>query len=308
MTDPTQVLAPEDRLDAFSASPGASEVLASKGAYEQLARPIMRRPTVILSLLMLSAAAAAAFWPHLFTQTDPLQTSPANVLQPPGTAGYLFGTDQVGRDLYSRIVYGAGPSLLAAMIAIAVSFVGGALLGLVAGYFGGKTDTAIMRFADVLLSFPTLLLAMAIVAVLGFGLVNVATAVGVVGIAGMARVMRSEVLRVSSQTYVEAAGVSGARWWTVLLRHVLPNSLGPIVVLAALEFGTAILSVSSLSFLGFGAPPPSPEWGSQIAVGRNYLVSAWWLTAIPGLILALVVISANRMSRAVDGEIKGATR
>lgn len=278
--------------------------LTRRSRAERVVRRLVRRPTVVLAALLVLLVLVAAAWPTLFTGADPYGTSPRDILLPPGTPDHLLGTDAVGRDLYTRIVFGARPSLEAACIAIVVSFVGGAVLGVFAGYFGGVTDAVIMRVVDVVLAFPALLLAMAIVAVLGAGPVNVAAAVGVVGIASMARVMRSEVLRVRRETYVEAAGVSGAPWWRVLVRHVLPNSLGPIVVLAALEFGTAILSVSSLSFLGMGAPPPSPEWGALIADGRNYLVSAWWLCVLPGLAVAVVVLATNRIARALDGELK----
>ncbi|WP_262286331.1 ABC transporter permease [Micromonospora sp. MA102] len=270
----------------------------------RIAIALLRRPSVIVSAILILLALAAAVRPSLFTSKDPFATSPKNILVPPGTDGFLVGSDAVGRDLFTRIVYGAHPSLQAAVVAIAVSFVGGSLLGLLAGYFGGFLDAVLMRAVDVALAFPALLLAMAIIAVLGAGPTNVAFAVGLVGIAAMARVMRSEVLRVRRQPYVEAAGISGARWWTVLWRHVVPNSIGPLVVLAALEFGTATLAISSLSFLGFGAPPPSPEWGALIADGRSYLVSAWWLGTFPGLAVALVVLAANRISRALDGELK----
>ncbi|MEU4173122.1 ABC transporter permease [Streptomyces sp. NPDC026665] len=267
-------------------------------------KQLLRRPTVVISLVVVLLALLAAAWPSLFTGVDPNATSPDKMFAPPGTGGYLLGSDAVGRDLLTRVVYGARPSLEAACVAILVSFLGGGLFGLLAGYFGGIVDATVMRIVDVILAFPALLFAMAIVAVVGSGPLKIAAAVGAVGIASMARVMRSEVLRVRRQPYVEASSVSGARWWTVLRRHVLPNSIGPITVLAAVEFGTTILSVSSLSFLGFGAPPPSPEWGALISDGRNYLVGAWWLCTIPGLVVAFVVLATNRISRALEGELK----
>ncbi|OJX65654.1 MAG: peptide ABC transporter permease [Micrococcales bacterium 73-13] len=268
-------------------------------------RQLVRRPSILLAALIVLTAILAALFPAMFTSRDPLGTDPQHILQPPGTAGFLLGSDAVGRDLLTRIIYGAGPSLQAALIALVVSFVGGVVLGLLAGYFGRWVDVVIMRVVDVVLAFPALLFAMAIIAVLGIGPVNVALAVGIVGVAQMARVMRAEVMRVRTQTYVEAAGVSGARWYSLLLRHVLPNSLGPIVVLATLEFGIAILAVSSLSFLGFGAPPPAPEWGSLVADGRQFIVAAWWLAIFPGLAIALTVLSTNRIARAFEGELKG---
>lgn len=267
-------------------------------------RLILRRPGFVLSVLVVVAAALMAFFPGLFTTLDPFATDPARTLAPPGTAGHLLGTDAVGRDVYTRIVFGSRDSLQAAILAMLISLVGGSILGLVAGYAGGRADTIIMRLVDVMLAFPALLLSMAIIAAIGFGTLTVAIAVGVVGIAAMARLMRSEVMRIRTHPYVEAAAVSGARPLPILVRHVLPNAAGPAIVLATLDFGTAILSVSSLSFLGFGAPPPSPEWGSLISDGRAYLATAWWLSAFPGLAIALVVVSSNRISRAFD-DVKG---
>lgn len=260
-----------------------------------------RSPGLILAILVLLVMAIAAVFPQLLAAGDPYATNPAGSLLPPGTSGHLLGTDIVGRDLYTRVVFGARDSLLAAALAMVISLVGGSLLGLLAGYFGGRTDAVIMRVVDVMMAFPALLLAMAIITAIGFGTLAVAVVVGVVGIAAMTRLMRSEVLRVRRREYVEAAGLSGAGWVTILLRHVLPNASGPAIVLAVLDFGTAILAISSLSFLGFGAPPPSPEWGSLIADGRAYLTSAWWLSTFPGLAIAAVVLASNHVARSFDG-------
>jgi peptide/nickel transport system permease protein len=159
-----------------------------------------------------------------------------------------------------------------------------------------------MRFVDVLLSIPALFLSLALVTALGYGTVKVAVAVGIASVASFARVMRAEVLRVRQSVFVEASRSCGARWYSVLGRHVLPNAMGPVIVLATLDFGTSILAVSSLSFLGYGAPPPAPEWGTLISDGRNYLANAWWLTALPGLAIAATVLATNRIARALDGE------
>ena len=176
-------------------------------------------------------------------------------------------------------MHGTGLSLGAALIAVAVGLVVGSLLGLLAGFVRGWVDDALMRVVDVLLAIPALLLSLALVTALGFGTVKVAIAVGLAASPPARRVMRSEVLRVREGAYVEAAQAGGARRVRVLCRHVLPNSTGPVLVLATLEFGTAILAVSALSFLGYGAVPPTPEWGSLVAGGRDFLGTAWWLTA-----------------------------
>jgi len=158
----------------------------------------------------------------------------------------------------------------------------------------------IMRVVDVLLSIPALFLSLALVTALGYGTVEVAVAVGIASVAAFARVMRAEVLRVRTAVFVEAAHSSGARWYSVLARHVLPNSLGPVLVLATLELATAVLAVSSLSFLGYGAKPPTPEWGSLVATGRDFLGSGWWLTTLPGLVVVATVLAANRIARALE--------
>jgi peptide/nickel transport system permease protein len=267
----------------------------------RLLRFFLRRPGLLASILVVVLVVLAAFWPGLFTSQDPLHGVPSQNFQGPSD-GHWFGTDELGRDLFSRVVHGAQLSLKATLIAVAVAFVVGGLLGLVAGFVGRWVEDVIMRFVDVLLSIPALFLSLALVTALGYGTVKVAVAVGIASVASFARVMRAEVLRVRQAVFVEASRSCGARWYSVLGRHVLPNAMGPVIVLATLDFGTAILAVSSLSFLGYGAPPPAPEWGTLISDGRNYLSNAWWLTALPGLTIAATVLATNRIARALDGE------
>ncbi|WP_063056848.1 ABC transporter permease [Nocardia salmonicida] len=251
---------------------------------------------LVVSGAVLAVAVGWAVAPSLFASGDPLTGVPAQKFQGP-SAAHWFGTDNLGRDLYTRMVHGAGLSLTATLTAVGIALVVGSLLGLLSGAAGGIVDTAIMRVVDVLLSIPSLLLSLALVTALGFGTRNVAVAVGISLIANFARVMRSEVLRVRHAPYVEAAHASGVRWYAVLIRHVLPNSFQPVLALAAVEFGMAVLAVSSLSFLGYGTKPPTPEWGSLISEGRNFLASAWWLTTLPGLVIVAVVLSAQRLGR-----------
>lgn len=263
-------------------------------------RRLQRWPlSLTLAWLVVAVTLAWAFVPGWFTSANPLVGTAGAQLQAPGAA-HWFGTDALGRDVYARVVYGASHSLAAALIAVAVGLATGVLLGLLAGAIGGWLDDVIMRIVDVLLAVPQLLLSLSIVIVLGFGTVNAAIAVGVASVASFARLTRSEVVRVRRADFVEAAFVTGGRFSAVLWRHVLPNSLTSVIGLAALQFGSAILAIATLGFLGYGAPPPTPEWGLLIAEGRNYLATAWWLTTVPGVIVVAIVLSANRISAAVQ--------
>ena len=253
-------------------------------------------PGSVIAIIVLAVAFLAALFPSLFTSADPYAGTDVALLAP-GESGHLMGTDAVGRDLYARIVYGARQSLLGALIAVAVGLVVGTLIGLLAGSLRGAVDSVLMRVVDVLLSIPGILLSLSIIIVLGFGSVQAAVAVGATSVATFARLARSQVITVASSDYIEAAYGAGATHATVLFRHILPNSLTPVIALATLQFGTAILQLSILGFLGDGAPPPTPEWGLIIAEGRDFMATAWWLIILPGIALVAVVMSANRLSQ-----------
>lgn len=267
--------------------------------------PPLLQPGLLLSVAVIVVVLLWALVPAWFTTVDPLVGVPAEKFTPPG-AEHWFGTDETGRDSYSRMVHGARLSLQATGIAVAIALTVGTTIGMIAGFIGGVVDDVLMRIVDVLLALPGLLLSLMIITALGFGTTKVAVAVGVAGIASFARLARGEVLRVRHAPFVEAAFASGVRWPGVLARHVLPNSAGPLVSLATLEFGTAILAVSALSFLGYGEPPPTPEWGVLVSEGRSFLASAWWLTTLPGLVIVAVVLSFNRISRALSAWTGGA--
>ncbi|WAC66011.1 ABC transporter permease [Agrococcus sp. SL85] len=264
---------------------------------EAAARP-RPRATLVVSILVLAVALAWAFLPWLFTAQDPLAGIAAEALQAP-SAAHPFGTDATGRDLLARVIFGAGNSLAGTAIAVLVGLVVGTAVGVLAGSTGGVVEEALMRVVDVLLAIPGLLLALSVIVLLGFGVTNAAIAVGVTSIAVFARLARSQVVRVRRSAYVEAAFSSGGTFLAVLGRHVLPNSLGAVLALAALQFGSAILAISTLGFLGYGAPPPTPAWGLLIAESRDYVGSAWWLTTLPGLVVAAVVLAANRVAAAI---------
>ncbi|GEP54498.1 ABC transporter permease [Reyranella soli] len=256
-------------------------------------------PSLALAWAVVAIVLLWAALPQLFTGYSGTEGVPGEQLQAP-SAEHVLGTDGLGRDVYARIVYGARYSLAGAFVAVTVGLLIGTLLGLVAGSRDGWADAVIMRLVDSLLAVPSLLLSLSIIVLLGFGTINVAIAVGAVAVARFARLARSEVMRVRRSEYVEAAFGSGGTFRSVLFRHILPNSLTSVIALAALQFGSAILSISTLGFLGYGAPPPTPEWGLLIAEGRNYLSRAWWLTAAPGFVVVLVVLSADRISKAIQ--------
>jgi peptide/nickel transport system permease protein len=257
---------------------------------------LVRKPVFLIAVLYVLFVLVSAFWPKLFTSLGPYDTHPETSMRAP-TLHHLFGTDLYGRDLWTRVLYGSPLTIKATILALGIALVAGLSLGVISGFFGGFTDAFLMRVIDVLLAIPGLLLALSIVTALGYGTIPVAVAVGVGIVPGFARTTRSEVLRVKTLPYVEAARAGGASWGRVLWRHILPNSWGPVAVLAVLDGGVAIIAISSLSFLGFGAAPPAAEWGTLIADGRNYLVTSWWLSLLPGLFVALLVLSLNHISK-----------
>lgn len=265
----------------------------------EAARPLLRRPGFLLAVAVIAFALLAAVAPNLLSSFAPYATSPTDKLTPPN-AVHWFGTDELGRDLYTRVVHGSSLSVQAALLAVGIALAGGLSLGVVSGFAGGRIDAVIMRFIDVLLALPGLLLALAIVTAIGFGTIPVAIAVGVGIIPGFARTTRAEVLRVKTLPYVEAARLGGASWTRTLLQHILPNAWGPVAVLATLDFGAAILATAGLSFLGFGAEPPAAEWGTLIANGRHFLMTAPWVSLLPGLFVVAVVFSFNHIARTLE--------
>lgn len=258
----------------------------------------LRTPGSILALVILAVALLWAVFPGWFSNQNPIVGEDVALLPPSGA--HWFGTDSVGRDLFTRVVYGTRYTLAGALVAVAVGLVFGTLLGLLAGSLRGWVDTVIMRVVDVLLSIPGLLLSLSLIIVLGFGTVNAAVAVGVTTIATFARLARSQVMSVAGSDFVEAAYGSGATRAQVLLRHILPNSLTPVLALAAVQFGMAILQLSVLGFLGYGAPPPTPEWGLLISEARDFMATSWWLTVLPGIVIIAVVVSANHLSQQLN--------
>lgn len=272
-------------------------------AFRSRPRSRWLHPATILALLVLLSAFALAIAPGVFATHDPYEGTDVALLAP--SMEHLFGTDAVGRDLFSRVIYGARQSLLGALLAVVVGSVFGTLIGLVAGAQRGWVETVLMRIVDVFLAIPGILLSLSIIIVTGFGSLQAAFAVGMTSVATFARLSRSQVIQIAGADFVEAAYGSGATHRQVLIHHILPNSLTPVLALAALQFGTAILQLSILGFLGYGAPPPIPEWGLLIAEGRDYMATAWWLILLPGLAIVVTVMSAHRLAQVMQTE--GAT-
>jgi ABC-type dipeptide/oligopeptide/nickel transport system permease subunit len=248
---------------------------------------------ILVVIIVLLAVFSPAVAPY-----DPLAVDTQAIMAPPG-AKHLLGSDTLGRDLFSRVLYGGRISLLLGIIAVVISMLFGVLLGIVAGYFGGRIDEIIMRFIDVLLAFPGLLLAMLTVFALGVSLTNAMIAVGVSGIPIFARVTRGEVLTAKENLYVEAARALGAPERVILWSHLLPNIITPNIVIATLRVGTSIIFGASLSFLGLGAQAPTPEWGLMLSQGRGFLGVAWWLSFAPGLAIFLTVMASNLLGDGV---------
>lgn len=252
---------------------------------------LRNRRAVVGAIFLLIIISMAIFAPYV-TSHDPARQNMRNRLQPPSKE-HIFGTDQFGRDTYTRVVYGARLSLRVGFASIALAFVVGSTLGLVAGYYGGILDNIIMRFIDILLALPGFLLALSIVAALGPGLNNVIMAIGVSYIPSFARMMRSSVLATRELDYVGAAEALGASDWRIIMAHILPNSMSPIIVLTTLSLAGAILSAAGLSFLGMGAQPPTPEWGSMISTSRPFIRVSHWCVTIPGLAIFFTVLCLN---------------
>lgn len=261
-------------------------------------RPWARLPvaTAAAAVILLAAVAAAALAPWLAPR-NPVRQVLDMRLAPPGASGtegsYVLGADHLGRDLLSRVVYGARISVSVGVAAVAIGTTAGTTMGVVAGYGSARTDELIMSVVDIQLAFPGILLAIAIVAVLGSGFLNLILVIGFTGWATYARIVRGEVLRLKTREFVEGARALGASELRIILRHLLPNSLSPLIVVATLDFARSIILESTLSFLGLGIQPPTPSWGSMLSEGREYLQTAWWIATFPGVALMMVSLSLN---------------
>ncbi|MFP4330282.1 MAG: ABC transporter permease [Alkalispirochaetaceae bacterium] len=263
------------------------------GRWNVLGRKLLRNRSAVVGGLFILLLLAIAAAPSLFATHDPTRfQDPGNRFQPPSSE-HWFGTDNLGRDIYSRVIYGTRVTLTVAFRSVIVGALLGVTLGIVAGYYGTWVDTIIMRLMDILLAFPGILLALAIVSALGASLDNVVIAIAIFSVPTFARIVRGSTLVVRNLEYIEAIRALGARDIKIIFQHVLPNVLSPIIVQATLYIATAILIASGLSFLGLGAQPPTPEWGLMLSAGRDFIWNAIHVTLFPGLAIVLAVLSFN---------------
>jgi peptide/nickel transport system permease protein len=286
------VSASTSAVDPPAAISGSERRVRSTSWAKQVGDRLRANPVSLIGLVLAVgmfgiAVAAPAIAPY-----DPVSLAPKNRLLPPSSTNW-FGTDDGGRDIFSRVVFGARYSLLAAAVVLTLAVTFGTAVGLIAGFAGGKIDEALMRLTDMFLAFPALVLAMGISAALGASLANSMIAIAVVWWPWYARLVRGQTLRLRHEQFVDAARASGASDARMIVRHILPNCWTPIIVQVTLDVGYAILTTASLSFIGLGAQPPTPEWGAMVATGKDYILDQWWMSTFPGLAIFLAVMAFN---------------
>ncbi len=266
--------------------------------WRKILRKLMENKGAIFGLIMVLGVIVSAIFAPFLSPHDPiLQDVEKRLLPPVGQSGadpnYLLGTDQLGRDIVSRLIYGARISIVVSVSAVVFSAILGTLIGLLSGFYGGNVDNIFMRMADVQLAFPFILLAIAIIAVLGPNLQNIIIVMGITGWVIYARVVRAEVLSLREKEFITSVKALGGSNGRIIFNHLLPNVVPPIIVIVTLEMARMIIMEAALSFLGLGIQPPTPTWGGMLADGRVYLATSWWLATFPGLVIMLVVLGIN---------------
>lgn len=286
--------------DNMATSTSAPAVGTLRYSLWEFWRYFRENPGAVAGLYFIVLVLLMAIFADVIAPYDPTAQNRDALLQPPvwqegGSWDYIIGTDAVGRDLLSRIIYGARFSLFIGAMVVTLSMSAGIMLGLLAGYFRGRVETVIMRIMDVILAFPSLLLALGLVAILGPALINAMIAIAIVLLPHFVRLTRSSVMSEKNKEYVIASRLAGASHFRLMTSTILPNCMAPLIVQATLSFSTAILDAAALGFLGMGAQPPTPEWGAMLAEAREFILRAWWVVTFPGLAILLTVLSINLM-------------
>lgn len=279
--------------------------------WRDVLRAIWQRKSAAVGALIITGTLLLSLLAPYIALRDPTDQALSLRTTPPNRE-YWLGTDALGRDILSRIVWGSRISLLVATLAVAIGALGGTLVGGSSGYLGGAADQLLMRIVDIMMAFPTILLAIAIVAVMGRGVGNLAAAIGIANVPQFARVVRGEILRVKLMDYVEAARALGVSSFGIVWRHILPNIWSALIVLTSLRVSVAILAESSLSFLGLSVPPPAPSWGTMVAEGQKFLILAPWISIVPGTVIVVIVLALNLLGDgvrdALDPRLRGEGR
>jgi peptide/nickel transport system permease protein len=293
---------------AWAASPSELLMRAATKAAGRRRSTARRRLTLIAGLVMLGIAIVAALLAPVLASQSPTALDPLHPLATPLTAGHLLGTDQFGRDLFSRILYGARIDLGIAFGATSVTLVGGTVIGLIAGYLGGRVDSFLMRLVDLFFAFPFLVLIIAIVAMLGPSIINMYIAIWITSWVAYARIQRAQTVVAKKQQYVLAARALGYGSFRVMFRHILPNTASAVILFSMVDAIGNIILAASLGFLGLGAQPPSPEWGAMISDGQNYILTSWWLATIPGLAVVFVGIAFSLIGDGIADLLRAGER
>jgi peptide/nickel transport system permease protein len=292
MSEARVVAARLERAPAPTDAASLGRQVAAQSLTRDALHRLRRNPGAVAGAVVLVLMIFLAVFAPLIAPYDPIEQDSQAIRAAP-SAEHLFGADNFGRDVFSRVLYGGRMSLPVGFVAVGITAVVGVALGLIAGYYGRGIDALIMRWVDLMLAFPGILLAMALIAILGTSLFNLMLAVGIAAIPEYTRVVRGTVLSAREAEYVIAARVSGARDQWIVLRHILPNVLPPVIVLATLGIAGAIILGSTLSFLGLGIKPPTPEWGNMLSDGRSMMRHQWWVSFFPGLAIMLTVLAIN---------------
>lgn len=259
---------------------------------EKFKKFVKTNPSFVVFCILALGVIAVAIFPSVFATHDPNESVLANAVQAPSSE-HWFGTDKMGRDLYSRVIYGARTSLTAALTLVCIIMVVGTFLGIIAGYFGGIADAVIMRISDMMISFPGMVLAIAVAGILGANITNAVIAISIVSWTKYARLSRSLVLKIRNRDYIAAARVTGSKTSYILRKYMLPNALPTILITGATDIGSMMLEIAGLSFLGFGAQSPTAEWGLMLNEGRSYMIASPWLMVFPGLAIFITVVVFN---------------